>query len=141
MDILKSNQQNNLVVRETVTSFTMACVIAKEKRNTFREVLKCLCLELHPLDGPPAVIHLDPAPGFALLQTDQVLRRLNSVLEIGRVKNINKNPVAEKAILEVECELLRYAPGGGPVSNLDLAIVIARLNSRLWQSGLSSREL
>ena len=140
-DVLKRNQQTILVVRESVTSYTKACLIPDEKRDTLRDALVCLCTELHPLDGPPAVIRVDPAPGFASLQSDEALKRLNIVLEIGRVKNINKNPVAEKAIQELENELLRYEPGGGPVTCMGLAIVVARLNSRLRHTGLSSREL
>lgn len=45
VDILKPNQQNNLVVRKTVTSFTKACFIPKEKRVTICEALLCLCWE------------------------------------------------------------------------------------------------
>ena len=60
---------------------------------------------------------------------------------IGRVKNLNKNLVAERAILELEEELLKQEPTGGPVSQLGLAIAVALLNSRIRYSGLSSREL
>ena len=44
-------------------------------------------------------------------------------------------------MLELEEELLRQEPGGGPVTELSLAIATARLNSRLRSQGLSSREL
>ena len=130
-----------MVLRESVTSYTKACIIVDEKRDTIREALICLCTELHPLDGPPAVIRVDPAPAFTALQSDESLRRLNIVLEIGRGKNVNKNPEAEKAIQELEHELLRYEPSGGSVTNVDLAIVVARLNSRFRRPDLSSREL
>ena len=56
-------------------------------------------------------------------------------------KNKNKNPVAEKAVCELEEELIRQEPGGRPVSEVGLAIATARLNSRLQFSGLSSRKL
>ena len=52
-------------------------------------------------------------------------------VEVGRMKNLNKNPVAEKAIAEFEDEL----------SELTLAVATARLNSRLRRKGLSSRGL
>ena len=78
-------------------------------------------MELRPLEGPPAIIRVDPAPGFAALMNDPTLLRLGIRLEIGRIKNPNKNPVAEKAVSEVEDELLRQEPGGGPVSPLILA--------------------
>lgn len=62
-------------------------------------------------------------------------------LEIGRVKNVNKNPVAEKAISELRDELLRQQPGEGSVTQLELATAIARLNCRIRYSGLSAREV
>lgn len=71
----------------------------------------------------------------------QTLKSYRIVLEIGNVKNINKNPVAERAILEIENELLRHDPSGGSISDLGLSIIIARLNSRIRNYGLSSREL
>ena len=62
-------------------------------------------------------------------------------LQIDRVKNSNKNPVVEKAILELEEELLKQEPTPGQVSQLGLVIAVARLNSCIHYSGLSAREL
>ena len=62
-------------------------------------------------------------------------------VEVGRVKNPNENPVAEKAIAEFENELLREEYGESPISELTLAVATARFNSRLRRKGLSSREL
>ena len=140
-DVMKQNKQLILVLRETVSSYTAACIIANEKSDTLRDALLKLILGLHPLDGPCATVRCDAAPGFVALRDDQILKSFNVVLEIGQVKNINKNPVAEKSVLEVENELLRYEPAGGAVSELGLCIVIAKLNSRIRNSGMSSREL
>ena len=140
-DILKRERQLILVLRETVTSYTTASIVPDEKQTTLREAIACLATELHPLDGPPAVIRADPAPGFVALRNDSTLQSLRLSLEIGRIKNPNKNPVAEKAILELEEEILKQDPTGGPVSRLSLAIAVARLNSRIRYSGLSAREL
>lgn len=140
-DVLKRNKQLILVLRETVSSYTTACMIENEKQDTLRVALLKLVLGLHPLEGPSAIIRCDAAPGFVALRDDETLKSFKIVLEIGRVKNVNKNPVAERAILEFENELLRHDPSGGPVSELGLSIVIARLNSRIRNCGLSSREL
>ena len=140
-DVLKQNRQLILVLRETVSSYTTACIIENEKHETLRDALARLCLELHPLDGPFAVIRVDPAPGFTALKDDAQLKQLHISLEIGRIKNPNKNPVAEKAISELQNELLRQQPGGGSVSQLELATAVARLNSRLRFAGLSAREI
>ena len=140
-DLLKRNRQLIFVLRETVTSYTAACLIDNEKHETLREALARLVMELHPLDGPSACVRVDPAPGFMALRDDGLLQKLRINIEIGRVKNVNKNPVAERTIQELEEELLRQEPGGGAVTMLDLSIAIARLNARIRFSGLSSREL
>ncbi|XP_069110407.1 uncharacterized protein [Argopecten irradians] len=139
-DVLRRNRQLILLLRETTTSYTSACLILDEKRETLRDGLLRLALELHPLDGPHAIIRVDPAPGFMSLRDDTILHRFRIEIEVGRIKNINKNPVAERAIAELEDELLRQEPGGGPVTELALATAVARLNSRIRGSGLSARE-
>ena len=114
--VLKQNRQLILVLRETISSYTVACIIENEKHDTMRDALARLCIELHPLNGPNAVIRVDPAPGFVALKNDAVLKQLRISLEIGRVKNVNKNPVPEKAISELRDELLRHQPGVGSVT-------------------------
>ena len=140
-DIMKRNRQLILVLRETSTSYTAATLISDEKANTVRESLVCLITELHPLHGPSAVVRVDPGPCFVALKEDDQLKRLNINLDIGRVKNPNKNPVAEKAILELGDEMLRVASARGVLSKSELAIAVAQLNSRIRREGLSSREL
>lgn len=140
-DVIKRNRQLIFVVRETVSSYTSTCIIESERHDALRDCLARLCIEFRPLDGPPAIIRVDPAPGFIALVNDPTLLRLGIRLEIGRIKNSNKNPVAEKAVSEVEDELLRQEPGGGPVSPLILAIATSQLNSRIRGRGLSAREI
>ena len=140
-DVLKRNRQLILVVRETVTSYTSTCFINDEKRDTLRDALIRLLVALKPLNGPNVVVRVDPAPGFRSLQDDPFFKQFNISIEVGRVKNPNKNPVAEKAIAELEDEILREERGESPISELSLSVATARLNSRLRQRGLSSREL
>ena len=75
------------------------------------------------------------------LVNDQFLQHHRIVLELGNPKNLNKNPVAEKAVQELEIELLRQNPLGGAVSEVTLAVATANLNSRIRSRGLSSREM
>ena len=55
-------------------------------------------------------------------------------LVLGQVKNVNKNPVAEKAIHELVLECLKLCPEGGPMSN----VTLARMNEA---NGLSAIEM
>ncbi|XP_041367404.1 uncharacterized protein LOC121382005 [Gigantopelta aegis] len=139
-DILKRERQV-IVVRECVTAFTVACLIDNERSDVIRQALIRLCIELRPFDGPPAVIRTDPAPGFLALANDSFLHKHRITLEIGRVKNINKNPVAERAIQELENKLRHQDPTRGPVTPTELAIAVASLNSRIRNRGVSSREM
>ena len=140
-DVIKRHHQSILVLRKCTTSFTASCLIPDERHDTRRDALTRLIIGLHPLDGPRAIVSVDPAPGFASLSSNDSLKYLNVTIEVGRVKNKNKNPVAEKAVRELEEGLIRHEPGGGPVSEVGLAIATVRLNSRLRFSGVSSREL
>ena len=57
-DILKRDRQLILLLRKTLTSYTAACIVSYEKQTILREASACLATELHPLDGPPAVIRV-----------------------------------------------------------------------------------
>ena len=129
------------VIRECITSYTTGCIIEDERSETLRSALIRMCIELKPLDGPSAVVRVDPAPGFSSLSNDKLLSHYGLSLEIGRVKNCNKNPMAERAIQELVHELLSQDPVGGSVTSLTLSVAIARLNSRIRGRGLSSREM
>jgi hypothetical protein len=115
--------------------------VENEQKVTLRDGLISLCVGHLPLAGPEIVIRTDAAPGFASLLNDKVLSQHSVRLEVGREKNINKNPVAERAIQELERELLRHEPRGGPVNHAMLAVATATLNSRVRDGGLSAREL
>ena len=140
-DIMKRTKQCVLVLRECVTSYTTTRLIENEQHDTIRDSLISMCIELRPLDGPLAVIRTDPAPGFVALVNDPSLRHHRLCIEIGRVKNPNKNPVADKAIQELEYELKRQDATSGPITPLNLSIATAQLNSRFRSRGISAREL
>lgn len=140
-DIIKRERQLIFVVRECVTSFTATMLVTDERAQTLRDGILQLCAELHPLDGPFAVIRTDPAPGFVALCNDELLNRHRISIEVGRVKNKNKNPVAEKAIRELESEILRQDPGCSVVTPVLLSLSTARMNSRIRNRGLSAREM
>ena len=54
--------------------------------------------------------YADPAPGFTSLVDDKLLIHRRLGIEVGWIKNMNKNPVAEKAIREMEDEMLGQEP-------------------------------
>ena len=140
-DVLRREKQFILVLRESVTSYTLACIIDSEDHINLRNGLIQLCVGLIPLDGPSATICTDPAPGFQKLVQDTILAQHRIVIELGRAKNINKNPVTEKSIQELEDEILKLDRDRSTVTNSQLAIAVANLNSWLRSQGLSSHEM
>ena len=140
-NVIKRLRQLILVLRECVTSFTATTLIEDERHHTLRDAIIRLCVPIRPLDGPPAIIRTDPAPGFKALTDDQQLKHHRITIDLGHGKNQNKNPVAERAVQELENELLRSDPLGGPVSLLTLAVATANLIARIRSRGLSSREM
>ena len=140
-DIIRHCCKFILLWRECTPSYTTSCLVPDQKCDTLRDALARLVVGLHPLDGPQAVIRVDPAPGFVSLKNTNALQHLGISIEVGRVKITNKNPVAERTVQELEEELLCQEPGGGPVTELSLTLATARLNWRLRSQGLSSWKL
>ena len=63
-NLIKRSRQLILVLRETVTSYTSSLLVEDERHQTLRDALIPLCIQMRPMNGPPAVIPTDPAPGF-----------------------------------------------------------------------------
>ena len=144
-DIIKRNQQKIFIIRESVTSYTMAEFIEDETVSSVSAALLRQCLLLRPSSSSKVTVRLDPASAhksmFANLKKGSVLSSHNIFIEIGRELNKNKNPIIDKAIRELHRELLIISPSGGPITSSQLAQGIATLNSRYRSSGMSSHEL
>ena len=70
-DVLKRCKQNIFVLRDTTTSYTLTSIIQDEKATTLRDTLGHLCSELHSLEGPPAIVRVEPAPVLLPYKTIQ----------------------------------------------------------------------
>ena len=97
-DVMKSSCQLIFVLCETVSSYTSSLFLENEHHQTLRDALIRLCLEMRPMDGPPAVIRTDPTPGFKALVNDPLLKKHRITIELGQAKNPNKNAVPERAV-------------------------------------------
>ena len=75
------------------------------------------------------IIRVDGAVAFQSHLNDQMLQTNGIQLELGRMKNHNKNPVAEKAIQELEKELKPVHPDAASLAPSQLALVTATLNT------------
>ena len=91
-DVIKGSRQLIFILRETVTSYTSSVSLEDERHQTLRDAIVKLCLEVRPMDGPPAVIRTDPAPGLKAVVNDPLLKKHRITIELGQAKNPNKNP-------------------------------------------------
>jgi len=116
-DVARRHPQFIRVLRETILVHFNHLY-----HEDLRNALIVLCSQLRCLHDGGATVRVDLAPGFCALATDPILFSHGITLEIGRVKNPNKNPIAERAIEELGLELLNLSPEGGPVSDVTLAL-------------------
>ena len=143
-DVIEINSQNIFVIRESVSQFTQGAIITDQKASTLEEEILKSTLELIPDQG--AVVRVDGAKAFQSLEisgasNESYLSRFNIRLELGRTFNRNKNPQAENANKEVEKEILRIWPGGRQLNNIELAIVMKNINSRIRYHGYAASEI
>lgn len=140
-DVVRRAKQIIFVLRDTLSSYTIATLYTDENQDTMLEALITSVSLLRPTPQTAAIVRVDNAPGLYALRDNLVLQQHQITLDYGRVKNPNKNPVAEKAINELHKEIVRQMPDGGPMSSISLANVVSQLNSRLRMPGLSAWEI
>ena len=145
-DVLVSDNQKVFISREKLTQYTYSRIITDETADTLRECILDSVLGLIPPSG--ATVQVDAAPGLqsianslSTLKSDDLLKQFSITLDIGRIHNPNKNPIAENAIKEFRKERLRLNPRGGPISEQDRIIITSNLNSRIRNRGYSSKEM
>ena len=136
-DVIRRCKQHIFAIRDVHTSFTIASLIPDEKACTLRSALITSTASIRL---PACTVRVDSAPGLLSLKDDAVLSAHGISLDYGRIKNLNKNPVAERCNQELEMELLRVDPTGTPVTEVTLQDAVHTLNSRVRSRGLSARE-
>ena len=137
-DVLRRCRQKIFVARDVFSSFTVASIIPNEKHETLRSAV---ISNTSLFKIQPTTVHADSASGFKTLKNDHQLRMNGISLELGYVKNPNKNSVIDKAIQELELELLKIEPKSAPISNETLQSSVSTLNHRIRNRGLSAYEI
>lgn len=91
--------------------------------------------------SPDATLRTDNTAVFTTLQRTNSLKSVSTTIELGWVKNINKNPIAECSIQELESEIKSSYSTQHHLSQSQLDMAVAHLNARLRSHGLSATEL
>ena len=138
-DVVRRYRQYIIVLRETVSSYTLSSLIGGDRHDQLRNGLISICAELRFLGDNSITVRVDPAPGFVAMVNDPALAKHGIQLEFGQVKSVNNNLEAEHATTELGIELLQLSPEGCPVWKVTLALAIG--NSRIRRDDLSAREV
>ena len=143
-DVIERETQKILVIREGVTQFTRATIVSDQKKDTLRQALLSMILDILPDSG--SEIRLDGATAFQSLEIealtkDTLFNKLGVRIVIGRTLNKNKNPIGENAVKELQKEILRYKQGQGQITQTDLAVILRNINSRVRYNGLTAKEM
>ena len=141
-DVMVSDNQKIFICRENLTQYTFSKFIENETSESLEEAIVEAVIDIMPITG--CTVRVDPSPAFqSLAQStqDSILSRHNITLDIGRVHNKNKNPIAENCIKEFRKEKVRLKKSGGPITELDRIIITKNMNQRIRNRGLSSKEM
>ena len=142
-DVIEREGQCILIIRDCLSQYTRGLILQNQRAETLREALLSLTLDIIPNSG--AEIRVDGATAFQSLERESqtktsILNKFKIKITVGRLMNKNKNPVAENAVQEVQKEILRIKPIAGPISQIDLALVLRNINSRIRKNNLTPKE-
>ena len=143
-DVIRIHGQKILLTREKLSQFTMTKLINDETAESLKNALVSEIIEFIPTSG--TIVQVDCATACQSLKTESevegsTFQKLGIEIDLGRTLNKNKNPIAENAIKEFHKERLRINPAGGPVTEMELALITKNMNSRIRNRGLSSKEI
>ena len=109
--------------------------------DTLRDALLRLCMELHPLEGPCAIVRVDPAPGFMAILEDKLLEHFRIKLNIGRVKNPNKNPVTHEQLPFADRDVISQKADSRDMNHVSSAMSKAQLKGPLPKAAIPVDDL
>ena len=143
-DVIKKDCQLILICREKLSQFTISRIIPDESADSLRDSLVSTIIEFLPDSGTK--VQVDCSPGFQKLATEclldgNILKKFGIIVELGRSHNVNKNPVAENCVKEFLKERLRLSAHGGPVSEIERALITKNMNSRIRERGYTAKEM
>ena len=143
-DVIKKDGHLVFLCREKLSQYTFTRIIPDETADSLRDSIVAGVLDLIPETG--ATVQVDCAPGLQTLAAEarldgSILKKLGITINLGRVHNVNKNPVAENAIKGFHKERLRLNPAGGRINEIERSMITKNMNSRIRERGLTSKEM
>ena len=140
-DVMKRSKQLIMVTRDSFSDFITTAIIKSETAEDLKEGLILTTSTVRK--SSKITVRTDNAPGFVALKksNDKDMAKLNIVLELSDPINKNGVAIVDKAIQELEKEIMKISPEGSQISSSDLARATMALNSRIRNRNLSSHEI
>ena len=138
-DVMKKHGQKFLICTDLFSSYTTAKIISNEKSTSLLQgLIECVT----PIRSTnPILIRTDAATGFQALQNDPSLQKLHIKIEITDPSNKNSIATVDKAIRELENEIVKIAPHSSAINQTVLSAALQSLNSKIRNRGLSAHEI
>ena len=138
-DILRRSKQFIFVTRDSFSDFVTTSIVQSESSKDLLEGI--ISTTSTTRRNSEITLRVDNAPGFVSLKKSNELKKLNINLQLSDPTNKNSLAIVDKAIQELERELLKISPDGAPITSSELARATLCLNSRIRNRELSSHEI
>ena len=139
-DVIKRAKQLIFISRDSFSDFVTTSFIISEKAEDLKEGIITTTSTIRRQSE--ITVRVDSAPGFlSLAKKDEDMKKLKIKLEISDPNNKNGLAIVDKAIQELEKELKAVSPEGKTLSSSQLAEATMKLNTRIRNRNLSSREI
>ena len=138
---MRRAKQFIFVTRDSFSDFVASTFIKSESANDLKEGLIQTTSTVRR--NSSISVRVDQAPGFVSLKksNDKDLAKLNIVLDLSDPENKNGVAIVDKAIQELEKEIVKISPEGKSITTSELAQATLALNSRIRNRDLSSHEI
>ena len=140
-DVMRRASQYIFVTRDAFSDFVTTSFIKSEKAEDLKDGIIATTSSVR--NKSDITVRVDNAPGFLSLVKckDKDLENLRINIDISDSKNKNGVAIVDKAIQELEKEIVAISPENKPLSSSDLAKCTISLNSRIRNRDLSSYEI
>ena len=141
IDIIKRAGQLILVCVDLFSFYTTSCFIPSEKAE---DMEIAIIQAVTPIRRASSLsVRVDKAPGFMKLASTNrpSLSNVGIKLVIGDDENKNSNCSVDKAISELEEEIVKLSPDGSKIDVSTLAQATMQINSKIRNRGLTAEEV
>ena len=141
VDILKRAGQLILVSVDMFSSYATSCFALSEKAD---DLATAIIQTSTPIRNASAItIRVDKAPGLVKLasKSHPSLSNVGIKLILGDDENKNSNCSVDKAISELEAELVKLSPSGDKIDISTLAQATMLMNTKIRNRGYTAAEL